>query len=91
MKTSAKTKTVELKLYAPEANRVNLAGDFNRWDADSILAKKDSKGTWKTKLNLQPGRYEYKFVVDGSWRNDPTCNGCVPNSFGTSNCVIIVR
>jgi hypothetical protein len=38
-----------------------------------------------------PGRYEYRFVIDGKWENDPFCEGCFMNEFGTMNCVMIVE
>ncbi len=82
-----KAKPTEFKLHAPQAKRVSLAGSFNNWDAKSLSAKKDSKGNWGVKVALKPGRYEYKFVVDGSWLNDPSCNACVPNGFGSQNCI----
>jgi len=40
---------------------------------------------------LTPGRYEYRFLVDGQWRNDPECAECVANPFGSENCVIHVN
>lgn len=89
-RTSA-AKTAEFKFYAPTARKVNLAGSFNDWDAKSIAAKKDSQGNWITKVNLKPGKYEYKFLVDGKWANDPCCNKCVTNAFGTQNCTLEVR
>lgn len=86
-----KTKTAEFKIYAPQAKRVSLAGSFNSWNTRILCAKKDSQGNWTAKVSLKPGRYEYKFFIDGSWLNDPHCTSCVPNSFGTQNCVIEVR
>jgi hypothetical protein len=53
--------------------------------------KKDKKGIWKTTASLKPGRYEYRFLVDGDWKNDPCCPGRVPNEFGSQNCVRIVE
>ncbi|MFA5356999.1 MAG: glycogen-binding domain-containing protein [Candidatus Omnitrophota bacterium] len=91
MATVAKTKPTEFKIYAPQAKRVNLAGSFNNWNTAKVPAKKDSKGNWKAKVSLKPGRYEYKFFVDGSWLNDPSCNSCIANSFGTQNCTIVVK
>jgi len=85
----ADKKSVEFKLYAPEAKKVYLAGDFNKWKANEIKLRKDSKGTWKAKLELKPGRYEYKFVVDGNWWTDPNSTS-VPNSLGSHNSVAIV-
>ena len=91
MAVLTRKKTVELKFYAPQAKRVSLAGSFNDWDTRLLAGKKDSKGNWTTKLNLEPGRYEYKFFVDGSWLNDPRCGSCVTNSFGTQNCTLEVK
>jgi 1,4-alpha-glucan branching enzyme len=85
------SKPIEFKLYAPQAKRVNLAGTFNNWNTKLVSAKKDSRGNWTAKVNLKPGRYEYKFLVDGSWLTDPHCTACVPNSFGTQNCVVEVK
>ncbi|MGD0336217.1 MAG: glycogen-binding domain-containing protein [Candidatus Omnitrophota bacterium] len=85
------TKPVEFKLFAPQAKRVNLAGSFNNWNAKKLLAKRDAKGSWSAKLSLKPGRYEYKFIVDGSWVNDPKCNSCVSNGLGTQNCVVEIK
>ena len=84
-------KPTEFKFYAPQAKRVSLAGSFNNWNTKVLSAKKDSKGNWAAKVNLKPGRYEYKFFVDGSWLNDPRCNRCVTNSFGTQNCTIEIK
>ncbi|GAO41886.1 putative beta-lactamase [Flavihumibacter petaseus NBRC 106054] len=54
----------------PYARRVNLVGTFNNWD-DSKHPMLWSNGRWMTQLDLLPGSYEYKFVVDGVWLTDP--------------------
>ena len=84
-------KRKEFKLYAPCAKKVFLAGSFNKWDSKAVAAKKDSKGNWSAKVSLKPGKYEYKFFVDGSWQNDPSCKSCVPNAFGTCNCSVEIK
>ena len=86
-----KSKPVEFKFYAPAAKKVSLTGSFNSWNTKGLAARKDSKGNWNVKVNLKPGRHEYKFLVDGSWLNDPRCTACVSNSFGTQNCLIEVK
>ena len=91
MVRTAGAKITEFKLYAPQAKKVSLAGSFNNWDPKGVSAKKDSRGNWMAKASLKPGRHEYKFMVDGSWMNDPRCTACVPNSFGSHNCVIEVK
>lgn len=90
MATVTKSKPTAFKLYAPQAKKVSLAGSFNNWNTQRLSAKKDSKGNWAAKVNLKPGRYEYKFFVDGSWWNDPQSSS-VWNTFGSQNSVIEVR
>jgi 1,4-alpha-glucan branching enzyme len=90
-KTKVLTKKVQFEFPAQEAQVVHLAGDFNNWDSSTNPRKIDKKGIWKISLSLKPGRYEYRFLVDGSWENDPSCSHCVPNEFGSQNCVRIVE
>lgn len=75
------------ELDAPSANEVLLIGDFNSWNASGLRLKKDKTGLWKLELELKPGRYEYKFIVDGKWQNDPLNANTVLNSYGTTNSV----
>ena len=91
MLKSTGSKPTEFKLYAPQAKKVILAGSFNKWDTKKLAAKKDSKGSWVVKTNLKPGKHEYKFFVDGAWVNDPRCTSCIPNAFGTHNCILEVK
>jgi len=91
MPRTAGTKPTQFKLYAPGAKNVVVSGSFNKWDTKKLAAKKDSKGNWVIKAALKPGRHEYKFVVDGSWINDPHCTSCVANSLGSHNCVVEVK
>ncbi len=84
-------KPVLFKLSQSGAKKVSVAGDFNNWNTNKLLAKKDSRGTWMAKANLKPGRYEYKFYVDGNWIEDPNCPARVPNPLGTQNCVVEVK
>ena len=76
---------ITFKLEAPEAKEAILAGDFNSWDGKKHIMKRDKKGRWSKIVTLAPGRYEYKFLVDGQWQNDPGNDQMVHNSFGTLN------
>jgi 1,4-alpha-glucan branching enzyme len=86
-KAKPKAKKVRFNLYAPEAERVFLVGDFNGWDVHNLPMRKDHKGTWGTSFALPPGRYEYRFWVDGVWLDDPKADERVENPFGSQNCV----
>lgn len=82
-------KRVYFKLQALDATEVILAGSFNNWDTHSRHLKQGKKGLWRTYLTLEPGTYEYRFLVDGQWQNDPDAE-VAPNPYGTENCVRIV-
>lgn len=84
-------KKLEFEYFAPHARMVHLAGTFNDWNVEACPLKKDSEGKWKVTLTLAPGRYEYRYLVDGVWENDQRPVECVPNAFGSWNCVVTVR
>ncbi len=73
-----------LNIYAKE---VCLAGDFNEWTPIPMTREKDMFGII---VELPPGKYQYKFIVDGEWREDPVGMEAVPNNFGTRNSVISI-
>lgn len=77
-------------ISAPQAKSVCVAGDFTGWDLSPKPLKKDKTGCWKATLSLAAGRYEYRFIVDGQWVDDPQCLERVPNPFGAQNCVRLV-
>jgi 1,4-alpha-glucan branching enzyme len=87
----ATKRRVTFKLEAPEAREVRLSGSFNDWSYEDKPLKKEVNGVWKTLVMLAPGTYEYRFVVDGQWRDDPECPLRVQNPFGSQNCVVRVE
>jgi len=92
-KTVAKKKTpsTEFSLQAPEASEVYLVGDFNDWSTTLHRPRKYKDGTWRKKLPLKPGRYEYLFLVDGEWWTDPENPQRTTNPFGSENSVITIE
>jgi hypothetical protein len=75
---------VEFTYHDPSAFSVSLAGTFNNWDAQALAMLKDDEGTWRVVTDLPPGRYEYKFVVNGNdWMADPD-NPKVVGDYGNS-------
>lgn len=75
-----------------------LVGTFNNWEhgATSLLPQGATPlvpqgGTkWVREVFLAPGRYEYRFVVDGKWIDDPKATAFVPNPHGGRNAVVTV-
>jgi len=82
---AAGNKRINFALNAPDATRVSIVGSFNNWDAEARPLRCDKKGTWRTWMNLPPGDYEYLFVVDDVWCEDPGCAARVPNPYGSHN------
>ncbi len=75
------------QLTAPNAKKVLLTGNFNSWDSKGIPMKKDKNGTWTLSLKFAPGKYEYKYIVDGQWWTDPKNTKTVSNSLGSLNSI----
>lgn len=61
---------VEFRLYAPKASIVALAGDFNNWNPEIDLLKKDANGIWRLQKRLPKGPFRYNFIIDGGWQLD---------------------
>ncbi|MBT8042435.1 MAG: hypothetical protein HKP10_01105 [Kiritimatiellales bacterium] len=78
------------ELHAPGADKVELLGTFNNWQADDIvLAGPDASGHWTATVELPEGRHEYIFLVDGErWLADPRAATHRPDGFGRVNTVI---
>ncbi|MBU2541288.1 MAG: AAA family ATPase [Candidatus Omnitrophica bacterium] len=82
----------EFRLHAPEAKEVYLAGDFNQWSPNKkSMFTKEENGIWKKHLNLKPGRYRYRFVVDGKWCEDPNNPVSEKNHFGEIDSLLDLR
>jgi len=79
---------VTFAVYEPRAEQVFVCGAFNDWQA-APLTRQENRD-WKTTLALAPGRYEYKFVVDGKWKIDPRAAHSTPNGLGSLNSVVEV-
>jgi hypothetical protein len=67
-----KPRDVVFRLEAPGAKAVLLGGSFNGFDAGEHPLARGKDGVWETMLPLGPGRYLYKFKVDGKWTLDPS-------------------
>lgn len=84
---------VQFVFVAPDASDVTLVGDFNDWSKSATpMHTIPGNGVWTVTVPLEPGRYRYAFVVDGStWVRDPTAPPAVEDDFGQPNSVVTVR
>ena len=71
---------------------VALAGTFNNWNTGANPMKVDADGkTWRLSLPLAPGKYSYKFVLDGgTWIPDPQVARTEDDGNGGSNSVLLL-
>jgi hypothetical protein len=51
------------------AGQVMLTGSFNNWSPNTLSMNHTDSG-WITYVKLAPGKYWYKFIVDGNWMID---------------------
>jgi len=80
----------QFAFQAPAARQVSLAGEFNNWDTKAGPMHKGPDGVWHLSVALKPGRYEYRFLADGVWCDNPAAEQKAANSLGTENCVRVV-
>ncbi|MBL7130799.1 MAG: AAA family ATPase [Candidatus Omnitrophica bacterium] len=79
---------VVFSLTAPEATEVFLAGDFNQWKINLKSKMELREDVWVKRLQLKPGNYRYRFVIDGQWRQDPKNPHYRLNPFGTMDSLL---
>ena len=85
-------KAVTFTVHAEKGKAVYLAGSFNEWSTTAKkMAYKTKAGIYSATVQLAPGEYQYKFVIDGTWCADPENVNAVPNDHGTFNSVITVK
>ena len=77
-------------LHAPEARSVQLAAEFTEWENQCLEMRFEPSGVWAITVELLPGWYLYRFLVDGKWEDDPNCNFTIPNPFGSRDAVVQV-
>ena len=78
---------VRFSVVAPLASSVSVAGDFNGWTPGRIrLQDLQGDGRWQAVVPMEPGVYQYMFVVDGErWIADPQAAEALDDGFGRQN------
>ena len=90
LKSRAASKKVKatFSIHIADAKEVYIAGTFNNWNPKKHLMHQIANGIWEKTVTVPPGIYEYKFLVDGQWKEDPKNELICLNCFGTRNSVI---
>ena len=87
-----KGERVVLTVQADPGSTVYLAGSFNEWSTTAKkMAYKAKEGIYAATVQLAPGEYQYKFVINGVWTLDPDPDrDWTQNGLGTLNSVLRV-
>lgn len=78
---------VEFRLFRPNARRVLLAGDFNSWNG--MAMQREPSGHWTCMLDLPPGSYQFRYLIDGGWLTDCAAFGMQPGPYGWNSVVYV--
>lgn len=69
---------------------LKIAGDFNDWIPDEGVETIEENGSVRKIFFAPAGEYQYRLVIDGKWRNDPTNPHQVLNPHGVHNSMLRV-
>jgi glycosidase len=69
---------------------VAVKGQMNEWNVQKGVMVLE-KGVWKIKLEVDPGLYQYVFVVDGKEMPDPANKAKVDNNMGGFNSLLSIK
>jgi len=81
------------KKEVPDAEEVNIVGEFNNWEQDANQMKQLKDGTFKAVLEVEPGNeYQFRYLIDGeNWKNDADADKYSQTPFpDAENSVVVV-
>lgn len=71
---------------------VRVLGTFNGWSWDNGLAMSNGKGSYKANIELAPGEYQFRYLVDNQeWKNDWDAPGYTASGYASDNCVLTLE
>lgn len=81
---------VTFSMDAKDADSVAVIGDFNGWDPKAGELNKQKNGFFKGTFDLtKDATYEFKYMVDGTFINEPEADSYKWNDFaGAENSVL---
>ncbi len=87
-----KLKNGKIRFVWPDKNvdTIFLVGDFNQWNEKSHPLRRTETRDFELELEIPPGKYRFKYLVDGVWWNDPDAEEYAPNPWGSEDSVILV-
>lgn len=86
-----KTKPAALSVdFKEDYSSIRVKGEFNNWDPSKTELIKSANNIWIAQLNVKPGKYQYKLIVDGKEIDDPSNPVTISNGMGGFNNVLDV-
>lgn len=75
--------TVEFRVFATDADRVQILGSFSGWEAGAIDMTRQGGGWFTARLRIEPGDHEFQYLIDGrQWLADYGAWGVRYNDYG---------
>ena len=76
---------VTFSIDAKEATTASVVGDFNNWNQTEGELSKLKSGTFKATFDLpKDNSFEYKYIVDGVYQNEPEADSYRWNEFANA-------
>lgn len=87
--SNSRFRKVTFSFAGQPGHQVSVAGSFNDWDPGKhpMTYSPDSE-IYSCQIEIIPGTYEYKLVIDGEWVTDRENTNFSANDFGTLNSVL---
>lgn len=79
------------ELDANHIKKVAIVGDFNSWNPDVNLMKKDKNGLYKGTIELPLGKlYQFRYLIDDKhWVNEWDADAYSPSPYGNEYNMIL--
>jgi 1,4-alpha-glucan branching enzyme len=75
------------------ADRINLVGDFNNWDRESVPLRQDRQGNWLVEMELDVGcEYCFRYLFDSAyWVYDWQADKSMTNSGSGYDSIVLAE
>lgn len=79
-------------IYTGQAETIYVAGDYNQWELKDRMKKLKNRDLWYIKKHFpENSRFDYKYIVDGTWITDPLNKNITPGSAGNNSTLIMPK
>lgn len=76
---------VKFRFFSPDAQDVQIVGDFTGWRCGQIHMTRGDGGFWTAELPLAEGIFHFRYLADGQWHTDETTCSVDDGPFGVDS------